>query len=346
MTSETTLIKEEIPLIPNKTFSFQPVTHSGYTNDKIMYDSYKSYIKDHWLVLYSIDKKLWYNSSEHLTGVYHNYSISAHFDFRDTTIPKRCEPALSTITEELITYLKSDNKRTRVSKIDAKISVKYLLKHLSRVKYHKSLGLRYNNSKNKWGNAMQQTPAVKRSYFLELLDMLEKKGSVIHLRGFGGEDSQFNITNMIVPSQEFVEHCNGKNPPDVMEECLRKSFNKLCLIRERVYRGETDTFDKVERKPRRGEKSMVDSVVESMKLFNQHLEKYEIEVNGVCIPETFYHRTYIQDLHHGGRLVCGEYQSKSKKDRLTTLIDGVTNYIFGLQISSFILSSLHLLSGI
>lgn len=320
MTSETTLIKEEIPLILNKTFSFQPVSHYQATLNMM---ELNSYINSNWLLLLQSDKQRWYNSDEYLTEVYDNYTITTHFNLRKIEPPKRCLIPIKELAESLHKYLKEVKGRARVSKSDTKVVVRFLVKHMSRAKYHKSLGVKYNSDRDKWNKNLQQTPSVMRSYFMELLNMLEDQGLIIHLRGFGGEDSEFNITNMIVPKPEFVEYCNGKNPPEVMDDCLRKSYNKLCTIRERVYTENSNTFEKVERKPKRGEKSMVDSVIESMKLFNQHLEKYEIEVNGVCIPETFYHRTYIQDLHHGGRLVCGEYQGKSKKDRLTTLIDGL-----------------------
>lgn len=318
MASEKTENKVEKPLFHKKLFTFQPITH---LENSIKKELYEDYISKNWLNLLSHDKRHWYNINQELTDIYHEHSIQAHFHFREITPPKRCVKAVTELSQKLYLYLKLNRKQ--VSKSDTKVVARFLIKHLSRLKYHKGFGLRYNGNKNKWVKDLQQAPSVMRPYFLELLNMLEDEGLIIHLRGFGGEDSEFNITNMIIPTKGFLDYCNGKNPPEVMENCLRRSYDKLCIIRERVYSNNSSTFDKIERKHKRGEKAMVDSVIESMRLFNQHLEKYEIEVNGVCIPETFYHRTYIQDLHHGGRLICGEYQGKSKKDRLTTLIDGL-----------------------
>lgn len=300
-------------------FTFQPFTTSKFTIGNDDGELYNNYVNNNWEELCNLG--YYWTSHTYIYKIYSSHSIHTHFNFREIKAPVRCLGYIDKLSEELTSHLKMSRKRLRKS--DIKVAVKFLVKHMSRVYYHKAYGLIYYKHKLSWVHSNQQKQKVNRSYFLELISMLEGKGLVKSYVGYGTGDSEDkNVKSLLIFKNEFVDLCIGSNPPDTMDECLMQDNSKGYQIRERIERPDGNGFDKVERELIRGEKMIADSVTDMMVGYSDFLQERCIEVNGVRIPEWFLYRAYIQDFFHGGRITCHVFQNKSKKDRLSTIIDG------------------------
>lgn len=285
------------------TFNFQPVTHSYRIKEL---DRYEVLVGDSWD---EFKQGITYNwlSNKDVSGIYHKYSLSMHLNFRQAREPKRCTKAIAHYTKIMYDYLKL--RFDRVSKSVLKTTIRFVVKHISRLAYHNYFGLKYSRDENFYNNHRH----VSYSYLLYFIDYLVKEGLCVNCVGFVLDNK--NITSLLIPSKHLVKECIGKEPIGNMEDCLKQSLDKLYKIRERVYDG-----SKV-RKVESGEKELAESIQQAMAAFDEHIDKYAIRINGVLIPEKFFYRTFIQDFYHGGRLSCHEIQNKPKKERLTITID-------------------------
>lgn len=290
------------------TFNFQPLTPCMVLQ---VLDKYNGLVGDNWE---SFRKSIGYRwlSNHNVATIYHRYSLYMHQNFRQHIEPKRCSKALNHYTDLMYKHLKKSHER--VSKSLLKTTIRFLIKHISRLVYHKYFGLKYSRVKaNYEGNRH-----VSYTYLLDFVGYLVKEGLCINCTGFVSEQND-NVTSLLIPSLKFVKGCVGKEPLGEMEDCLKQGRDKLYKIRERVYDG--NRVRKVERPLKHGEKELAKSIQQAMAAFDEHIDKYAIRINGVLIPEKFFYRTFIQDFYHGGRLSCHEIQNKPKKERLTITID-------------------------
>lgn len=273
-------------------------------------------------------------SDEVLRYIYNESTKSTPLLFHSRKIPLRCNNAINILSEELTTYLRKS--RSRVSKSSVTSTVVFLVKHISRLKWHSRLGLRFNYHEKYWKEVKgKPRHNVSHNYFTELLEMLFINSNILVFKGWGSESGEDNVMSMLVPNQEFVNFCTGinninsdntpKHPiPNVMESSLKEYRDKAYLVRERIPDPTgKKAFIKVERDLKRGEIMIAKSINEAMLKFDDHVAKFSISVNGIILPEVWFHRTFIVDFNHGGRLCCGAIQNRSKKDRLTMKIDGM-----------------------
>ena len=279
--------------------------------------------------------KMWL-SNEVLRYIYNESTKSTPLLFHSRKIPLRCNHAIKILSEELTTHLRKT--RARVSKVSVQSSVVFLVKHISRLKWHSRLGLRFNYHEKYWKEVKgKPRHNVSHNYLIALLDMLFLKGNILIFKGWGSESGNENIMSMLVPKQEFVDFCTGVSVskhaiPAVMETSLKEYRDKAYIVRERIPDPEgKKPFIKVERDLKRGEKVKANSINEAMVLFDNHVAKFAISINDVLIPEVWFHRTFILDLEHGGRLCCGAIQNRSKKDRLTMEIDGMSTITWDFE---------------
>lgn len=289
-------------------FKFQPLTPKIRL---LVLDEYEGVTGDGWE---SFVKSVDYNwlSNTKVATIYHRLSLYMHFNFSKLTEPKRCKDAVDYYTGCMISHLRDTNKR--VSKTKVRTTVRFLIKHISRLVYHQYFGLKYTRVESNYkGNKH-----VSYTYLLAFIDYLVGQGLCINCKGFISEDND-NVTSLLIPSRKFVKTCIGKEPLGAMEDCLKQNKEKLYKIRERVYDG--NKIKKVERPLKHGEKELAKSIQQAMEAFDEHIDKYAIRINGVLIPEKFFYRTFIQDFYHGGRLSCHEIQNKPKNERLTITID-------------------------
>lgn len=299
--------------LPIKTHSFQPLTAYIRSNG---IEEVRTFVEDNWesVKLLSQNTSDTWLSEDHLKSMYNYYSLFMHSNFRHIEEPKRCSKALVNLTDIVYKYMKTKYKR--VSKSLLKTTLRFVIKHVSRLAYHKYHALRYSRDENFYS----KNKHVSYSYLLDITHYLEVNDFIVSFNGFCSDDGA-NVKSMMVVSTEFIHLCIGSNKIKTMEECLRERQEKLYIIRER-YINEKGKPDKRERGLHRGEKEMANSIEEAMIAFDKHLENFTINMNGVNIPETFFYRTFIQDFEHGGRYSCAVLQNKPKSERLTTVIDG------------------------
>ena len=262
-------------------------------------------------------------SEEVIRYIYNESSVNSNLLFRKREPPIRCGRAIEELTVQLTSHLRLT--RSRVSNMSVKSTVIYFVKHISRLKWHSKLGIKFKAHESYWKEVKgKRRHNVSYSYFMELLTMLENSGRLIKLIGWGVDDCTIdNITSMFIPNEGLINLCVGKNTPKVMESSLKEHTGNSFIMRMRVPDPKgIKKFIKIERPLKRGEIMQAETVTEAMNLFGDHIAKYSINMNGVYLPEIWFHRTYLGDFSHGGRLCCGAIQNRSKADRDTITFDG------------------------
>jgi hypothetical protein len=262
--------------------------------------------------LQSVDVFDWYYKCEFLRRVY-DYSPYLTLNFREDTLPKRCEYGYKFIYTLLYEYMKTT--RRNVNKRSVAKVVNCFVKNISRTTFYKVQTIKYNRHKSYWSNNKN---SVSNKIFMELVDILKDKGLLISFSGLYGVKDYSNISSLLVSSQHLIDICTGKveDIPKLMENCLKQLIPKYTIIRTLV--GNT----KVERETVKGEHMRVRELEKLMVEYNNTLERHEISVNGETLQELYFRTIFNEDLDHGGRLCDhGEFQSLPKRERKTLEID-------------------------
>ena len=254
------------------------------------------------------DKSYWC-TDETLGRLYKYNSINLNFKFRSSDIPKRCERTLLELTKVLI--VKLSKTRSRVSKSKAKVTVKLLLKNISRLQHHKKYTIRYTTSDTIWKDLGEN---ASQTYMLELLTLLQEQGNIYMLRGYVDHNDR-NICSMFIVTPNFIRYCNSNRVEKQMDACLRERLPNLLEIRD---------DNKNPRNPRRDELMAIEDANKILEAYTQGLEKRTIVINGIEIPEIFFRRIHNIDLEHGGRFYDkGQIQGEDAVSRSSVLIDGM-----------------------
>lgn len=263
-----------------------------------------------------------YNESK-LHYIYENHSIFMNFYFRNNLLPKRCEKAYESLSIELYDYLKLTNKRVSRSKVRA--TTKHLIKHISRLKYHKSYTIKYPRKHNAWENRPKFN--ASHSYMMSLIDMLQNKGSVSSISGyiFGVLDKDpEKVSSLLIVNPNFIEWCNGYTDETKLikvEDCLLEPVVSSIEIRVRTNPKNKKEYIVVKPEPKDNffyaqAKRFVDG-------YNEVISERIVEVDGRRVPELFFRRIFTGDMEHGARFYDrGEIQGKNKTIRSTIYIDG------------------------
>jgi hypothetical protein len=249
----------------------------------------------------------WYHDKT-LLKLYKYNSIYMNFSFRKDTIPKRCENYYKTLTEEIYTNLKTSGDR--VSKSKLKLVVKHLIKHISRLKFHKKFAVRYTRNPKYW---KQYGKNLSWIYMDKVINYLSDKGHINNFTG-GVMQGKDDICSMLLVNPELIKLCNGSTKEKVnIEECLLPPELPLVEIRNE---------DKLPRKPTKEEKLEVDNMAMVVREYCNLLAQKTISINGIQVPELFFRRIATVDLSKGCRWYDdGSIQQEDATSRSSTIID-------------------------
>lgn len=254
--------------------------------------------------LYNLDK--WYHT-EVLKRLYKYNSIKLHFNFRSSSVPARCENKITSLTKELVLYLR--NFLSRVSEFKCKLIVTHFIKHISRMKYHNKFSITYSKKRASW----KADKRLSSEYMNHLVDLLSDQGNVYHFNGF--KSTEGNILSMLIVSPTFIDEClSTVNDDGVMDDCLREHFGEYIIIRD---------ADKNVRLPKREEIAQMNVLSEVYKNYHKLIERSTITINGICIPEIFFRRIGFCGLELGLRgYDDGAIQGQDAVSRSSITIDG------------------------
>lgn len=252
-------------------------------------------------------KTTWYHHKV-LDKVYKYNSIYMNFSFRNEDLPKRCKAYHESLTEDVYTYLKDCGER--VSKSKLRLVVKHLIKHVSRLKFHKKYAIRYTRNPKHWKTYGKN---LSWTYMNKLIDYLISKDKVNSFTG-GVKRGKEDVCSLLVINPEFVDLCTGKITDEVtMDDCLLPPNKPLVEIRDE---------DKNPRKPTREERIQVSDMTMVVEEYCKLLSQKTISINGISVPELFFRRIATIDLNHGCRWFDdGTIQGEDETSRSSILID-------------------------
>lgn len=284
----------------------------------------------------NIDSDISYNIREFNTlDLYHDntlrliydyHSIFMNFYFRDNTLPKRCVKPHEDLSNRLYDYLKQTN--SRVSKPKVRETVKHLIKHISRLKFHKKYSIKYTRNKVYWSNKKKFNASF--NYMLSLIEMLEKDNVIKNISGFifGSEGNEDKVSSLLIITPTFIDWCNSATDPEQcaipvkMEDCLLEP--KVSLVEIRV-RTNTNHKNKKEYKlvsPEPKDNLFYAQAVYFVDKYNEAISNRIVEIDGYRVPELFFRRIFNQDMEHGARFYDrGDIQGKNETIRSTITID-------------------------
>lgn len=271
--------------------------------DFVEVDDLKVYtIKQEFL---SADK--WYYEPT-LENLYNYNSINLHMSFRNNDVPKRCINKIYTLTDNFYEYLKG--KLNRVSKSKCKLIVTHLVKHVSRLVYHKNFCLTYTRKKSNWSCNTK----LSCEYMLHLVDYLTGEGLVYNYTGCI-KSSGDNILSMLIVTPSFIKDCiNHEECPKIMEECLRRFEDPSVIVRDENKKVITIEGDELE---------MLHTLTLLNDKYNEQLSKTVVYINGKPVPELFFRRIGVGSLYRGMRNYDdGSIQGQDAVSRSSVTIDG------------------------
>lgn len=253
-----------------------------------------------------LDTSWYYNPT--LDKLYKYNSIYMNFSFRNEAIPKRCKSYYETLTKDIYDHLKS--KGSRVSKPKLKMVVKHIVKHTSRLKFHKKYGLRYTRNPKHWKDNGKNLSWL---YMKKVIDYLISMDLVYNFTG-GIKQGKEDICSMLVVNPEFILLCNGGlKDGSCIDECLLPPEIPLVEIRDK---------NKCTRNPTKEEKIEVSDMEMVVKEYCRFLSQRTISVNGIQVPELFFRRIATIDLDHGCRWYDdGTIQKEDATSRSSVIID-------------------------
>lgn len=250
----------------------------------------------------------WY-SDKVLRLLYKFNTVGMCFDFRNNSLPVRCDGMYTELVCKLQTYIRQT--KCRVSNHKVKLIVKSFVKNISRLKYHSKFALKFTQNNNSWSGRK----GYSREYFIALIRMLQESGDVTVFKGFQYQDE--NIQSMMVVNPEFIQRCNPCYIySQAMEDCLRPVNNEYAFIQ----------VDKSIVKPKtKEEQEELNVVTNILKIYEDEISKRQVCINGILVPEIFFRRIYSEDLFHGARIYekGNSLQGVNDKIRSTTTIDGM-----------------------
>lgn len=249
----------------------------------------------------------WYHNTT-LDKLYRYNSIYMNFSFRKETLPKRCKSYYETLTKDIYKHLKTEGDRVSLSKL--KLVVKHLVKHTSRLKFHKKYGLRYTRNPKYW---KEHGKNLSWLYMKKVIDYLTEKDMVYNFIG-GVKQGKEDICSMLIVNPEFILLCNGGSEDDsCIDECLLPPEIPLVEIRDE---------NKCVRKPTKEERIEVSDMEMVVKEYCRLLSQKTISVNGIQVPELFFRRIATVDLNHGCRWYDdGTIQKEDATSRSSVIID-------------------------
>lgn len=253
----------------------------------------------------------WYNSTT-MKNLYKYNSTFMGLYFRNTELPKRCEDQCKTLVKDYTNWLRYSKGKTKVSTVKVRLIVRHLLKHISRLYYHKKFCIQFPKRDSFW----KEDKRLSVDYMKYLVEFLKEKELIKEFTGYKDYDKY--ITTLLVIKPDFIEECNGKVESNSLDECLKVTKTKpLVSITEKL-----DKKTKVKRKMTKEEKSMSGQIEEVLTAYNELLSNKMITVNGVNVPEIFFTRVFSNNMHQGGRFYDnGDIQQEPKLIRDTILID-------------------------
>ena len=260
------------------------------------------------------DYTLWFTDNT-LLKLYKYNSVFMDLYFRTSSLPKRCEQSLIHYTELLVTNLRQTRKR--VSKSKAKMVVKHVLKHVSRLHYHNLFTLTYSRHKSNWVD----NKTLSCEYMLKFIDLLVKIDKVISFVGSKDLNGDGNtISSMLVFNPTFIKECNGLDKPTHMEDCLKVREDKPLV---KIHKESVNSTTKKPRKITKEEQLVLNPVMKVLQTYRDLVSNEFIAVNGIFCPELQYTMVFNDTLGYGGRLYDNGYiQMQSQTIRGTITIGG------------------------
>ena len=271
--------------------------------------------------LFKTYPQYWY-SDKVLNELYNHKHLSIKFNtlFRDETIPKRCECYFDTFYKEVFNYLKTVKNKTRIHKIKLKTTIRYLIKNISRLKYHRVFTLLYCRGHEFWSRTCRNVP---RDYLLGAIDYLISTNKVRSFNGFqqnSQSDNKNNIMSMLIILPDFIDKCNGYGVNTKMDECLREPTPTVWELRK--YTDKKKHEYKLIKPNNKEDIVIMNEAIKNLTEYNNSLLEREIVIGGKVIPEYFLRRIHTENMSSGGRLYDrGDIQGASEYLRSTVLID-------------------------
>jgi hypothetical protein len=231
-----------------------------------------------------------------------------NFSFRSEDVPKRCEGYLKLLTEDIYDHLKSEGQRVSISKL--KLCVKHLIKHVSRLKFHKKFAIRYTRNPKYW---KQHGKNLSWIYMDKVINYLILKGYVDSFIG-GMQKGTQEVCSMLIVNPEFIDKCAGKGYENLAIP--------VSLLPPKLSLVEIRNKDKTPRKPTKEEKIEVTDMEMLVEEYCKLLSQKTISINGIQVPELFFRRIATVDLDHGCRWYDdGSIQREDATSRSSTIID-------------------------
>ncbi len=242
-----------------------------------------------------------------LDKVYKYNSIYMNFSFRDNKIPNRCKDYHKELTEDIYQNLKEKGDRVSLSKL--RLVTKHLIKHISRLRFHKKYAIRYTRNPKHW---RQYGKNLSWIYMDKVINYLIGKDLLNNFVG-GIQKGTNEICSMLIVNPELVDKCVGKGSTDFIDTCLLPPEVPLVEIRDE---------DKNKRKPTKEEKLKVTGMEMVVKEYCKLLSEKTVSINGIQVPELFFRRIATVDLDHGCRWYDdGTIQQEDATSRSSTVID-------------------------
>lgn len=257
-----------------------------------------------------------------LRYIYDHYSLYMNFYFRNCLLPKRCFIAHKELTDRLYSRLKQS--KSRVSKSKVKETVKHLVKHVSRLKFHKLYTLTYSRKHTVWDNKEKFNASYV--YMMELISMLEEDLVVSSITGIPVDfTNSKNISSLLIFTPEFITWCNGGEKYDnlvKMDDCLLEPSVDSVEIRVKTENcKKKKEYTVVNPEPK--DKIFYAQAKYFVDKYNEAISNRVVEIEGRRVPELFFRRIFANDLQHGARFYDrGEIQGKNATTRSTIIIDG------------------------
>ena len=243
-----------------------------------------------------------------LEKVYKYNSIYMNFSFRESDLPKRCKDYHKTLTDEIYNHLKSSGEKVSMSKL--RLVTRHLIKHVSRLKFHKKYAIRYTRNPKHWKEHGKNLSWI---YMDKVVNYLISKNFIDNFVG-GMQRGITEVCSMLVVNPEFINNCTGKCEGNVeVDSCLLPPKTPLVEIR---------TEDKRVREPTKEEKIEVTSMEMIVDEYCKLLSQKTVSINGIQVPELFFRRIATVDLDHGCRWYDdGSIQQEDATSRSSTTID-------------------------
>lgn len=255
----------------------------------------------------------WYYKDITLRTIYKQAPFLT-LNFRKDRLPKRCVSGYDILYSMLFKYMKQTRKRVNKRSV-AKVT-NCLVKNISRTTFYHTKSLKYNRDESWW---LGNKNSVSNTIFLEFIALLETEGLLESYSGLYGFKEHDNISSLLVLSTELISICTGhlNDIPILMEDCLKHYVSHYVIVRTKI--GKT----KIERPLVKGEVMKANKLERQMKAYHEAIERHELSINGKLIQDLYFRSIFTDDLDHGGRLADhGEWQSKTKRERKSLIIDG------------------------